>query len=95
MKLYIRTQDRMRIVQPGRLGIKKVGGNNCFEHEYIIYESENNMRYGVYNSKERALEVLDEIWNLLRGQWAIDLLNELKGNMDNLFPIITYEMPEE
>lgn len=95
MEFYIRTQDRMRIVQPKRLGIKKVGGNNCFEHQYIIYESENNMRYGVYNSKERALEVLDEIWNLLKPDWAIERLNKIKGNMNNLYPILTYEMPEE
>lgn len=60
MELWIRTQDKMRLVKPNRLAIKG-DSRTIGEGDYYIYESQNSLRYGTYTTKERALEVLDEI----------------------------------
>ena len=64
MELWIRTQDKMRLVQPNRLAIKG-DSRTIGEGDYYIYESQNSLRYGTYTTKERALEVLDEIQNII------------------------------
>lgn len=63
MELWIRTQDRMRLVKANRLHIKQESKN--FGGDWYIYESQNSLRYGTYNSKERTLEVLDDIQTML------------------------------
>ena len=65
MELWIRTQDKMRLVKPNRLAIKG-DSRTIGEGDYYIYESQNSLRYGTYTTKERALEVLDEIQSLLQ-----------------------------
>lgn len=80
MNLWIRSQDKCRLVKPNRLHIKI----DTRTQEGYIFESANSMRYGTYESKERALEVLDEI------QKFIFELNI--GNLNNGF---VFEMPKE
>lgn len=65
MELWIRTQDKMRLVKPNRLAIKR-DSRTIGEGDYYIYESQNSLRYGTYTTKERALKVLDEIQSLLQ-----------------------------
>lgn len=50
---------------------------------------------GNYKTQERALEVLDEIFEQLKGTNILKYLNKNNGNMNNVFPILTYQMPKE
>jgi hypothetical protein len=73
MELWIRSQDKLSLTKINSIGIeydkKLVGyGNVC-------------VKLGEYKTKERALEVLDEIQNIL-----IDYSNISR---------VVYEMPEE
>ena len=85
MELWIRSQDRMNLVQ-----IKQISLNYENNKQLIAnYESEqyeNSGCYyellGTYKTKERALEVLDEIQNYI-----------LLPNTDN--SAYVYKMPKE
>lgn len=48
---------------------------------------------GVYETQDRALEVLDEIQKMLDGRWIKEKMPS--ASMQNIFPIMLYEMPEE
>lgn len=83
MDLWIRSQDRERLM--------KVNGFDYvdFNDEYVINgfgtNECDNYDLGIYNSKERTLEVLDEIQNLIKEYYdSIDY---------RIIPI--YEMPKE
>ena len=82
MELWIRTQDKMRLVKPNRLAIKR-DSKTIGEGDYYIYESQNSLRYGTYTTKERAIEILDEIQDLLQNAYV--------GNANR----IVYQMPED
>lgn len=73
MNLWIRSQDRMSLTMVSDLNI------NC-DNEIIV---DDGCSAGKYETKERALEVLDEIGALLKTA-------ELN---DDVF-VIVYEMPE-
>lgn len=60
MELWIRSQDKEILIKIDRIGIEK------FDNGYgiVTYErigTKNEFGLGLYKSKERALEVLDEI----------------------------------
>ena len=65
MELWIRTQDR-ELLLPAKLEMQATGSGRI---GYLMYGlkdySANAVMLGTYKSKERALEVLDEIQNLL------------------------------
>lgn len=82
MELWIRTQDKMRLVKPNRLAIKG-DSRTIGEGDYYIYESQNSLRYGTYTTKERVIEVLDEIQDLLQNAYV--------GGSNR----IVYQMPEK
>ena len=77
MELWIRSQDKMKLRRVIDLGI--------FEEQegYTIYcdDSIDNI-LGTYATQERAIEVLDEIQDLMRSLTDSDL------------KIIQYEMPK-
>ena len=79
MELWIRSQDKMKLVKV----------NYCYimdqqDHFTIIGETiDSGPIVGTYKSKERALEVLDEIQDLMRSLTDSDL------------KIIQYEMPKD
>ena len=78
MELWIRNQDRENLVKVELLEIKR--GKDCM----IITIFQNKVAHlGIYKTKERALEVLDEIQDLMRSLSNSDL------------KIIQYEMPKE
>lgn len=91
MELWIRSQDKKMLtkldyiyLEPNN-GLELQGGNH-----YMI-----NKSLGTYATKERALEVLDEIQKLLMP------ISEYKQEIDNLtinyknIDTIVYEMPKE
>ena len=58
MELWIRSQNKKELIPDPKLGI-----DQCENRYYIVdrYNFENAFILGEYKSKERALEVLDEI----------------------------------
>ena len=94
MELWIRDQSKT--------GLYKI--DNVYIHEdedktiHIWTDGINKyLKYylGGYKSKERALEILDEIQDFLSGREAMEKMNKLGGNMNNVFPTMIYTMPEE
>ena len=81
MELWIRSQNKELLIQT------KIVELECFGEE--AYTSINarfegkNGSLGIYKTKERALEVLDEIQDLMRSL------------ADSELKIIQYEMPQE
>ena len=75
MDLWIRSQDKMKMLLNPKLAIiisGDVKNGYSFEiYDTSAYNQEVNLRYGylgTYDTKERALEVLDEIQALLINQ---------------------------
>ncbi len=60
MKLWIRSQNREQLSKPNKLYVKILN-----EERYEILSGEGFYVLGTYKTKERALEVLDEIQKLL------------------------------
>ena len=82
MELWIRNQDKELLIKVDRIGIEE------FDNGYGIVSYErigttNEFGLGLYTTKERALEVLDEIQ---------DLINDIA---DNKMVGCIYEMPKE
>ena len=81
MELWIRSQDKEILIKVDRIGIEK------FDDGYgiVTYErigTKNEFGLGLYKSRERSLEVLDEIQKYL-----------LLPNTDN--SAYVYEMPSD
>ena len=86
MKLWIRSQDKSFLSTTTSFGIFE-NGNGSFDISYGF------TNYGNYKTKERALEVLDEIQNFMLcnreyGYTADVYINELAN-------CYIYEMPKE
>ena len=93
MDLWIRSQNKKELIPNPKLGI-----DQCENRYYIVdrYNFENAFILGEYKSKERALEVLDEIENhLINSSFAkkTNGLGEVKDIIPN--PLFIYEMPKE
>ena len=81
MELWIRSQDRKRLYKATELFIEKdIYKDWCIEteigHDYITkdvwYICVNQARLGKYFNEERALEVLNEIQNILKSKYILD-----------------------
>ena len=101
MELWIRTADEEKLLIAKDVRIEKHFRNRIVETdlgqevdmrngEYIFYLLANKgTKIGEYKTKERALEVLDEIQELL-------IKNKIdKYCCDKLTKAIVYEMPKE
>lgn len=95
MDLWIRSQDKEILILASHLDIYQIDENVC-----VIEES--GVDLGNYNSKERTLEVLDEIQNAILGIIANEDVEKqgAKKYTGNAFLSkysnnIVYEMPEE
>ena len=105
MDLWIRSQDKEDLVKVDNIRIKHEYYQKEAKDNYgrisayidgnymksIIYV--NSSWLGEYKTKERALEVLDEIQHLLRGHVYESHIN--KFDIYNGDDIKVYEMPEE
>lgn len=104
MDLWIRTQDRMNLVKVNQVSINYQNNNQIIANyipDFIGTQGEYYENLGTYKTKERALEVLDEI-NIFKDFFQfVELLPNNKKweylsridfkNGDTL----TYEMPKE
>jgi hypothetical protein len=59
MNLWVRSQDKKKLIKVNEIKIESVIDGNSF-----IYSDITDL--GTYKTKERALEVLDEIQNILK-----------------------------
>ena len=84
MELWIRSQDKLDLLKCKSIHIEEIPSST--EVTILCYASgDKYSTIGYYKSKERALEVLDEIQNKI---CPVDLINIGYGT-------IVYEMPEE
>ena len=71
----------------------------CIEAGFIVSKPLfDNARYdfmAAYKTKERALEVLDEIQERISGVEITKIMAKNNLNMSDVWPIQIYEMPEE
>jgi len=93
MDLWIRSQDKMKLVNNCNLYI-----SDAIKDEYVIEDLNNKyLKLGTYKTKERALEVLDEIQKIIK--WCQNnMKNVTIGDVDKLkgcFDDYVYEMPLE
>ncbi len=107
MELWIRSQDKTDLVKANALWIM----DNQIWMEVPFYENHkklgltvagHNHKLAEYATKERALLVLDEIQNLIRGKFALDLDKKTVMNSKDanemakwLMEMAVYEMPKE
>lgn len=99
MELWIRSQDRETLKQAYHLDIYSLLDSEIDNYWYI---EESGTDLGVYNSKERALEVLDEIqYCIIYMGDSFDLATKLKQkvrakvSVNIKTNVVIYEMPEE
>ena len=89
MELWIRSQDKKQLLKCEALLIERVGNNR-----FGIRAFTKNYDFNIanYETKERALEVLDEIQQLLKGlymQYSGTATISTETNQ------LIYEMPKE
>ena len=86
MELWIRSQDRKKIIKVDEVKMETVKEGNTF-----IYSHTTDL--GTYKTKERALEVLNEIQNKIN---LINLGHDFGSPMIDLKnPTYIYQMPEK
>ena len=75
MNLWIRSQDKMNLVQIKQISLNYQDNKQVIAN-YAPEQYENSGCYfellGTYKTKERALEVLDEIQNILKPKYILD-----------------------
>lgn len=76
MELWIRSQDKTTLIRSYEIYISEQGNT------YLIRAKRTSHILGSYSTIERALEILDEIQNLLQNAYI--------GNVNR----IVYQMPE-
>ena len=81
MELWIRSQDRECLMKVDRVDYDLSSG----EHRIVVNGYETLL--GSYSTKERALEVLDEIQRLM-------IASLVDKNLDG-YGVVIYEMPKE
>ena len=100
MELWIRTQNREKIKKVNGVEFIQSGSALYDGIKYSIYETDGE-KIGGYETKERALEVLEEIQTIIRNKYVINFdynvaLNGLKKEdvQHILEQMAVYEMPE-
>ena len=87
MELWIRSQDKKNLVKIiNQIGLNYANNKMIianYQPDFIGTQGEYYEKLGTYTTKERALEVLDDIQYLMRSLSDSDL------------KIIQYEMPKE
>lgn len=87
MDLWIRSQDKINLVKVRQISVNYQDNKQIIAN-YMPELYENSGEYyeilGTYKTKERALEVLDEIQKLLKTAELNDDIN-----------VIVYQMPEK
>jgi hypothetical protein len=89
MKLWIRSQDGILLEKAEAIKIANYDGT-------IGIVINNDYVFGEYKTKERAIEVLDEIQNFMRDYAYVKKTNGLGKEIDLIpKPILIYNMPKK
>ena len=105
MELWIRSQDRMNLVQIKQISLNYQNNKQVITN-YEPEQYENSDCFyellGTYKTKERALEVLDEIQNAILGILSLEDIEEQKikqytgfACLSKVTNCLVYEMPKE
>ena len=93
MELWVRSQDRKRLIKVSYLELEKD------DYGFYILGREDKFsgnRLATYKTKERALEVLDEIQEYLEKMGKDEILTDKIGIMNGIKHYgMVYGMPEE
>ena len=100
MDLWIRSQDKEVLMKVGNIKYVEYNGNhilNAFNTDQM-----GDFDIGIYSTKERALEVLDEIQGIITRNEALKTmmpsvsdLNGYEEKFGELFKEMVYEMPDK
>ena len=94
MELWIRSQDKLLLEKVQTLKVAQYKNESFNELDFTFGIVVNNdYVFGDYTTKERALEVLDEIEGLLVLKQGLKLTTNAIYSVDNGLAI--YEMPKE
>lgn len=97
MELWIRSQDKECLIRVSNLQYvlkKETNFAITTEYHYIGTYYDNLKILGTYKTKERALEVLDEIQEKLKAGFVYDSRTSYSMNQ-TIFRNEIYKMPEE
>ena len=88
MNLWIRSQNKEKLCKIEN--IKYMDTSDDFENDTHSLWNDNNGILGIYKTKQRALEVLDEITNLIKPKYLIRMdnhgpVNDFLNNVNNSF----------
>ena len=89
MELWIRSQDRTTLIKSNEIYITEQ------QNKYLIRAKRTSHILGTYKTKERALEVLDEIENIFSLKIENKSYNEADLFLKAKMLDSCYEMPEE
>lgn len=106
MELWVRSQDK-RILQK----VDNIFLDANYENKRISTYDGDNVELGTYKTKERAIEVLDEIQNILKPKYILDsssirpsdswvengiIMQKYNANVEiKELSTFVYEMPKE
>ena len=89
MELWIRSQDKRLLIK-----VYNVFLNANYDNKRIsTYDGDSNTTLGEYKTKERALEVLDEVQEAKLGNFHYKCPSNVK--VSNNEDTIVYQMPAE
>ena len=91
MELWIRSQDKTRLSKINSIQYGEYQGAH-YINGYCINEVDN-IDLGIYATKERALEILDEIQKYIADSFSQKEISQFFGA--NAKSKIVYEMPKE
>lgn len=100
MNLWVRSQDKEKLLKINGLQYQncKLVENETVEANILIgfYSSYENEILGEYKTKERAIEILDEIQNILKPQLIIKDSGKIIGSFEDTIVRegATYELKE-
>lgn len=96
MELWIRNQDKMDLFKINRLKIREHTFEDGKKEYFILNNNSISDVVGVYKTKERAIEVLDEIQNFMIDYAWAKKINRLGEEIDLIpKPILIYNMPKK
>lgn len=105
MDLWIRSQDRMNLVKVNQINVNYQNNKQIIANyipDFVGTQGEYYEMLGSYKTKERALEVLDEIQNAILGILSLEDIEEQKikqytgfACLSKVTNCLVYEIPKE
>lgn len=99
MELWVRSQDKTKLVKVNQLEYDYTKIKEEERHKIITVLNNDCFVLGIYKTKERAFEVLDEIQEFLTfDEDHYEGLNKVSYQQCNMYKsnvLMSYEMPKE